>query len=141
NRDIEEFLPKLMKQLCRCVDVDAVSVAVNIKRVTDDMGGPRRKPAELLLVISLSVFEIGIFDAELITGRRIRGMDGFVERNPKRLLALSDTVPNGGLILRSFGRQPHCFRMDRMAGTAEVPVVFAAPSLPTAALYTKSRNR
>ena len=68
-------------------------------------------------------------------------MDGLVERSPERLLALSDTVPNGGLIMRSFGRNPHCFPMDRMAGTAEVPVVFAASFVPAAALYAESRNR
>ena len=79
-----------------------------------------------MLVISLSVFEIGIFDAELITGRRIRGMDGFVERNPERLLVLSDTVPYGGLILRSFGRNTDCFRVERIARTAETSVDFAA---------------
>src|SRR4029450_10797487 len=75
-----------MKQLCRCTAVDAVSLAVYIKSVTDHICGPLRKLAELLLVISLSVFEIGIFDAELITGRRSRGKDGFVERSPERRL-------------------------------------------------------
>src|SRR5207237_68100 len=92
------FLPELMEQLCRSVDIGAVPLTVNVEGIPDNIRAVFGDTAQVLVVFALFLFQHAIFYAQLITSGRRSGVHRFLESRAELLLALCDRAPDGILI-------------------------------------------